>query len=636
MDIETAYKTLRGMWLKLVDHGIKAKKDFQDAADECMRFFNGPYDFLYQSQNGQKLGSSFLFSGEKRMPQPSICMTVNKVAEGVQLFGPAMYQKNPVRKSNPRKLPKLPEEMFGDPNNPQTQMMWMPLLQQMQQQNTTDKIRGALLEWYLNYLPEATNLKRESRRQIDEGLIKGMGCVWTSVWQPDGAKHRMPFTEQDSVNNLLLDPDQDKIENAQWIMRRRCKPTWEVEKLFGHAPGSLKGNGQSGRSWAANQSVEDETVGDGYKKKTGKTNDLIVYWEIWSKMGIGSLMAGIDPGTVQLDKYGRYLYIVVSDAYPFLLNIPQAMWNYEPEVQRRLQWETPYWADDGWPVSPLIFHEVPNSIWPMSHFRPALGELQFINWAYSFLISKIERCSRDFIAIAKAAGEELKHKILTGGDLTLLEFEQGLGGSIDKIVGFLQHPPFHQDIYKVIQAVETNFEKRTGLTELMYGESSRQLRSASEADLKAGQLQVRPDDMANCVEETATEVARKEALTARWHLDGSDIAPVFGPVMANMWQQYVATADISAIVHQLEYRIESGSAKRPNKDKDADDANQAMQTLMPVLQQYAMAAGDIEPVNALIAFWGQALDVNVDKMMLKPPPAPAPAPAGPVQGGQPA
>ena len=41
--------------------------------------------------------------------------------------------------------------------------------------------------------------------------------------------------------------------------------------------------------------------------------------------------------------------------------------------------------------------------------------------------------------------------------------------SIDEIVQFLQHPPVNGDIWKMIQAVEDNFDKRVGLTELMYG-----------------------------------------------------------------------------------------------------------------------------------------------------------------------
>ena len=99
----------------------------------------------------------------------------------------------------------------------------------------------------------------------------------------------------------------------------------------------------------------------------------------------------------------------------------------------------------------------------MSHLRPGLGEIKFINWAYSFLATKVMVSSRDLIAIAKSSGEELKEKISKAGDYSFIELEN-IHGSIDKVIQFLQHPPFNQEIYKVIQAVESNFERRVGLT----------------------------------------------------------------------------------------------------------------------------------------------------------------------------
>jgi len=99
------------------------------------------------------------------------------------------------------------------------------------------------------------------------------------------------------------------------------------------------------------------------------------------------------------------------------------------------------------------------------------------------------------------------------------------------------------DIWKVIEAVTQNFEKRTGLTELVYGESASSYRSAEEAQLKGSQLQIRPDDMAQKVEDAMTCVARKEALAARWHLSGQDVQGCMGPIAAHFWDQVVATHD---------------------------------------------------------------------------------------------
>jgi hypothetical protein len=108
----------------------------------------------------------------------------------------------------------------------------------------------------------------------------------------------------------------------------------------------------------------------------------------------------------------------------------------------------------------------------MAHAKAAMGELKFLHWAISFLMGKIRNTSRDFVAVLKEAGEEIKTQILEGRDLTLLEID-ATHKTIQEVVQFLQHPPMNQEIWKVIEAVERNFDKRTGLTELMYGNEGR-------------------------------------------------------------------------------------------------------------------------------------------------------------------
>ena len=54
-----------------------------------------------------------------------------------------------------------------------------------------DRIRGILLEFYLNYTPTELDLKANSRRAIDEGIIKGMGVLWTELYKPQGADFQL-------------------------------------------------------------------------------------------------------------------------------------------------------------------------------------------------------------------------------------------------------------------------------------------------------------------------------------------------------------------------------------------------------------------------------------------------------------
>jgi hypothetical protein len=180
-----------------------------------------------------------------------------------------------------------------------------------------------------------------------------------------------------------------------------------------------------------------------FDRKRGLTNDLLVYWKIYSKMGIGGRLTGL-PRRMRgpLEMFGDYTYMVVAKDVPFLLNLPPDVTEkagsgdggVATEVLDRVAWPTPFWSHGGWPVTCLDFHQVPNSPWPMAHLRAGLGELKFLNWAMSFIAGKIRNTCRDFIAVKKEAGEEIKTAILEGKDETILELEAD-HDDISKLVG---------------------------------------------------------------------------------------------------------------------------------------------------------------------------------------------------------
>jgi hypothetical protein len=130
-----------------------------------------------------------------------------------------------------------------------------------------------------------------------------------------------------------------------------------------------------------------------------------------------------------------------------------------------------------------------------------------------------------------------------------------------------------------------------------------------------------------------TQVARQEALAARWHLKGQDVAQILGPTGAAFWDKLLTPSDPAEILHQLEYRIEAGSAKKPNKALDQANMATAIQSLFQPLWQYAAQTGNVNPVNALISAWGKSIDLDVTQFLLPVPPPP-PAPAQPGQPGQ--
>ena len=617
-------QTLVESWMAKIKSAFDHKKaEFQDDADEAMRFFDGPYDFMYKNETSARGG----FRSEFSHPSPSFRMTYNRVAEMVQLFGPVLYHNNPQRQVTPRKLPVIPAQLFGDPKDPQVQQQIQAMTQQFETMRTENELRATLMQTYLNYTPNEMNLKEHSRQAIDEAIIKGLGVLWTEVFRPPGADFKMIRSVYDTVDNLLIDPDMETIEDALWVARRRVAPTWAVEKKFQLHPGTLSGNLESYK----NQSLGGEF---GYYRQRGDTNDLVTYWEIFSRMGMGhklkenvgsgarEYVKAFGPESDTLDKFGNNVFLAVCADYPFFLNLPEKEFaNQFNDVFHKVQWPIPFWSDptDPWPFVPIQFHRRPRKVWPMSHVKPGLGELKFLNWALSFIADKIKNTSRDFLGVLKSAGEDLKTQLLSGGDLTLLEIERQHGKTIDDVVSFLQHPQMNGDIWKVIDAMMKVFEDRVGLNELMYGESKRQLRSAAEANVKSASVKIRPDDMATKVEEAMTLLSRKEALAARWFLEAKDLALVVGPTHAALWTQYVQTEDVAKTVAEFEYRIEANSIRKPNRDRDVENANQAMQNWTPLMQSYFQATGDVRPINALISMWAKAYDLDPKDFVFQPP-----------------
>jgi len=616
-------KPICAAWVRKIRAAQEVKqKLFQDDADEAMRFFNGPYDWLYTQ--GSKSKPVGMFADDEDWPQPGLRMQSNRVAEMVQLFGPSLYHKNPYRMVSPRSYPQIPPEFYGDPNDPMTQMMMQAIQGPADMALQQDKARAALLEGYLNFTPYELNLKDNARCAIDEMIIKGMGVLWTEVYTVPESGWKMSGSFYDSVNNYGQDPDADCREDCQYIYRRCCHPVWMVERDYQLPPGSLSGNLKS-----LNQASEEDVQKSTYWQQKGTTSDLLVYWKIYSKMGLGGRLEGIPQGLrPTLDAYGDYVFLAVAENVPYPLNLPPHVLESAPdqEVIERLRWPTPYWKDGTWPCTFFEIHPVPGQAWPMSHVKAGIGELKFLNWAYSFLASKMRVTSRDFIAVRKGMNEEFKKAITHGPDLTLLEVgvSDAPGQDLKSVVQFLQHPEMNQDIIKVIAMVGEQFEKRVGLTELMYGGTTHQYRSASEAEVKNDQLKIRPDDMATRVEEAMTEVAKKEAICARTHLTPQDVLPILGPAGAYFWKVLIANGSSEDITRQLQYRIEAGSTRKPNRDRQSANLTSAMQNLFTPLYTYAQQTGDVRPVNNLISDWGKSNDLETAGYMLQPPPPPEP------------
>jgi len=676
-------------WLGKIELGIQHKKWFQDISDQCMAFFSASSGFMWDPKFKNKYlktntSPRFRMTMSKafelvalfgpvlywRNPQRTV-RPRKKILLRPELFGPDdMEQTQQQQQQLQQQMQQAQQQMQQFQQQMQQQMQQDPMAaQQMQQQgmqmqqqqqqlqqqmqelapkvqevqeaqnlyneammdqkatNIKDEARANLVESYLNYTPgeqPGGGLAYHAEMAITEALVKGRGCLWVEPYQMPGSDTTLTGSFYDKVENLIIDPDAESLQDAKWIARKHVHPVWQVERDFGLKKGTLTGSMESSESQGESLGSEMSSM----HRKQGKTFDLVVYYKVWSKGGVGARMTDVKtPLKDAFDKVvGDYAYIVVSPDVPFPLNAPMDSSVLEEpgptiksakdeEVAEMFSWPTPYWRDARWPVAILDFYSRPGSAWPIAPIAPGLGELVFMNVIISHLANRIWSSSRDFIAVLKSAEKEVERVIKSGDDQAIIPLNE-VHSDIRQVVQFLQQPQTNYDVWKILDHVMHLFERRTGLTELMSGITATQSRSAEDIATKREQMNIRPDHMASKVEKWQAEVAQMEKMCCRFFIKGPDVEPLIGKAGSMLWDQLVSKQDPELVVRQIDATVEAGSARKPNRARDTVNINTVMPALFPELSKHADATTDTNPLNALIQMWGRAIDMDVTKLQL--------------------
>lgn len=631
-------------WVKKLKAARDYKKSFSDDAKEASQFFDGEHNWMWKDSyaRGERGYNSSI-------APPSFRMQLNKVFELVEIFASVIYHRNPVRTVSVMEYPAVPLQDLGldapaGPNggpSPEQEQ----LLQVVRAEVDSAKQRAMsakLLEAYLNWTPVELDLKRQARKVVTEAMIKGAGTFWTELnvvdVSGDGQTPPMKVVGSfyDTVDNLLIDPDFDNEDDMLWCARKCVRPIAEVAATYEIPIEDLKKHFEADTPRLQREPRE--------KKKKETTNELVTYYKIWSKTGMGDRLKDAPKDNKGVfDSLGRYCFLVICEGVPYPLNVPQAVMQEEideqtgipPSLLTKVAWPIPFYAEpNGWPFTMLSFHRKPGYAWPVSHIRPAIGELRLLNWCFSFLATRIATSCETVVAVQKAADQTIKDQLLapSEGGFKIIELSELLGRRVEDIVSVFQMPQVTKDLWDIISAIMDQFAQRTGLSELVYGYTRSQFRSAAEATIKNENISIRPDNMANELEDCMSLLARREALAAKWLLEPQDVVPVLGPLNAAAWSQTISKQDIVSLTRELLYRVEAGSARKPNKASRVEQMQLAVQTLSPILSNLANA-GMPGPFNAMISDWAKSLDIDAQPYLLPPPPPPAPPAAPPSPAG---
>lgn len=664
-------------WLKKISLASKQwEKQFGEFAREAMNYFDGDSQWLWANDFAKSRASGYL-GDDTIMPNPTFRVVPNRTAEMVQLFGPAVYYQDHVRTVTYRQPVTFGPEVFGDPQDPMAQQVASMLA--YQQDVTTARKQGAasVLETVANYVALEGDLKPQGRDCIQEAIVKG--ASWMTV---ELDERGMPVARQVSADDVLVDPDATKWDwdQVRWQSVWRVRPYYDVEatveQMCQLEPGSLSGKFKpyckAESLWREGETASNKVAN--YERKQGKSDDLLGYWEIYSRFGMGHEMSGVelDPEAKSwLDSCGRYVHLMICPGCPFPLNMPGDLVedvlttpdtlpddpediqpdmldeNGQPipqgptpedQLWGAVQWPLPFFDDKLFPIQPLGFLRKTGQPYHISLLKPAAGYMRFLYWAYSFMATKVAAASTTLIGVKKAADEKFKNKILegSGSGLNVVEIEEATGMRITDLLSVFQAPSIDPQMMAVVEKLEAACDKATGLVDLIYGMTGVQLRSAQEANIKQGNTQIRPDDMAKTVDDFFSVIARMQMLALQWTATSEQLTPIVGQVGAYVWQQNIENQPPDVIAREYEFRVEAGSSRRPNKATRIDQLNSAMQVLTPVLQGWAQATGQVDPLNALIQQWGKENEIpGIEKYVLQPPPPPPMPQQAPGQEEQP-
>lgn len=617
-------RPLAAAWVSKVRLAQQHKQPFDDVGKQCMSFFSGAMGFMWQPEFFKQYVGGTL--------APRFKITVAKAFELVALYGPSMYWQNPTRLVKPRKRVGLSDELFLSLGDPMAMQFYQQAMVERQFRKAADQARTELEELYLNYTPGVQpdgGLAGHSQSATTESLVKGRGCLWVKPYVVPGSGRVLTGSFYDSCDNLLIDPDTPgpKFYGAKWIAQKCVGPHWQVEREFGLPKDSLKryANMESAERQGESM-VNDSATMD---RMVGKTFDLITYYKIWSKGGVGARLAGQtrmhdELGDALERVVGDYAYIVVSPGVPWPLNAhpDKIRSGHDGEIERLFRWPVPYWLQDRWPVALLEYYEKPGSPYPIAPMAPGLGELTYINVLLSQLANRTWMTSRAFPLVPRKLGPEVEAAFNRGQDLTVLRYDEHQKG--EQPISFIQYPEVNADSYRLLEIMSNNFDRRTGLTELLYGlnPGGTQSRTAEDAAGKRQMVSIRPDYMAGKVEDWQGEVADMELFCSRFFVDAQQLGGMLDPAEQFLWAQLIDSQDPKSIIEDLRATVAANSTRKPDKVRDVANMNQLVPQLLPILQEYSFATGDFSPLNALIGKIGDTLDEDLEGLMMQPPPPP--------------
>ena len=617
-------------WLGKIEAARQYRSTWEQNAAECMMFYNKSAAAMWDPAYARKFW--------KNVRAPKFQITINKAYEYVAVFAPSLLWDKPHRQVKNKQSLAIDSDLLASLGQ-QGQMLSQLFEQETVAREARGEITASLIGSYLNYTPgeqPGGGLVGQSELVVLDALIKGRGVMAPRPFQFPESGQVLTGNFRVKPEDLFTDPDFDTLDDCRWIAIRHRDPHWDVERRFSLPPGTLKNKSTIESNWHMAETLGSFDGGQ-TDRAGGVSNDLIVWYEIFSKTGVGSRMTGME--TVIKDHMektvGDFAYLAISPHVAYPLNCPpdflKAPGTTEQAVKQKFAWPVPFYKDSKWPVEVLDFYDDPDHSWPVAPLTPAMGELKFLNFLIPWAANRIHSSSRDFWAVASQHVDHFRKYLEEGLDQTVLPAPVTTD-DIRKVISVLPQPETRFDVWQIIEMVSSLFDKRTGLVEAAYGrnEDGTQDRTAETTMARNRAVGVRPEYMRKRSIGFQGRIAGSEAAVARLYVKGDHVRPLFGNTGALLWDQIIASATDEEVFRQLMFTIETSSMERPDINRERTALQEYINVFLPIMQGYAQMTGDFAPINEINDRWSRLHNIDL-QLELQPPPPPQPDPGQEMQ-----
>ncbi len=611
--VREALASITKLWEAQIELCDKAKENqFGRTARQLWSFLGKDYRELYlpKDDSREELSELQQFPYYDTHYKPRI----NKSREFVSVMTPHIYQRMSNRLATPRAAP-LPWDVLQQ--IPQ-------LLESRKVIEQNDTIRAWLMSYVLNYTAREYDFDREVLTAMPEALVKGRGVLWHDM--VDSPAGLVPASLAESVDGLFIDADCRQLRDAGFVIRRRDHQAWLVHALFGTPLEKLRSHTKSNSQQATEQA----------SGQTAEQGDVVTYYEVYSRVGIGRVLADwpdeLEPLEQAMDSLGQNVWLAILPGLghplnldPVELELAEAGEGLEA-MKRKVQWPIKFHGDIGnpWPFSPGDFLPDSDTPWARSPLEAGLPMQIFLDHMYGFLMSRIRTTSRDIIIVSNAIAQQVKDALESGLDQEIVSVDGKPGEEMDKLLSIIQFPQVNRDLWEVAQMVERSFEQVTGLLPLLFGQRKQAFRSATEFQGLESHVMNRPDEMAETARSWLAAAAKKEGQAARMLMGGDTVGRIVGEplgenashTLTDFWMSLLHTKDERLAAADLEYSLEAGTSQRKNRQKQLGDVTQLIQVVSGPLAQVGMQTGNWTQYNAMLHMMGEAMETDVDSLLL--------------------